>query len=116
MDCSVEDAVPVINKDVALLICFHHWEEEHVLDVGHRHLTPTLAGQSGRKYADLFAYFGADDGLGLVLILRSVGIGDVRVEPMFEEFLHQCHLAVIAYRGVPNVLPTLSVALSRFPR
>ena len=88
MDCSGEDTVRVVNQDVTPFVRLHHRKEEHVLDVGGGHHAPTLAGWSHGSYADLFPSFCTDDGLSLMLIVRRVGVGDVRVEPVSEELLY----------------------------
>ena len=115
MDRPGEHAVSVVHDDIALVVRFHHPKEEHVLDVGCRHSTPALAGQPHRSNPDLLSYFLADDGFSLVLVLESIRVGDVGVQPVPEELFYQCNLAIIPLCDVPDISSSLSVTLPGLP-
>ena len=65
--------------------------------------------------ADLLTALSANDGLRLLLIMQSIWVRDVSVQLVPQKLLHQSHLTVVALRGVPDVGPSFSVALSLLP-
>ena len=47
-----EHTIPVVGDDISMFVSFHHRKEEHILDIGGCHDTPTLAGWSHRSDPD----------------------------------------------------------------
>ena len=86
VNLAVEHLFPVIGQHTALVIRLQNGKEEHVLNIGRGHNSPTLAHWSGRLYPDLLLYFSADDGLGLMRVGGVAGIRHVGMQPMSEEF------------------------------
>ena len=80
---------------------------------GHHHLA-ALTDRFRRSAPYFLAYFRADDGLGVVLILGSVGVGDVGVKPVPEEFLNCCDGTISSICRIPHISPSFHVALAGF--
>ena len=87
VNLAVEHLSPVIRQHTALVIRLQDGEEEHVLDVGSGHHSPTLTHWSCWLYPDLLFYLSADDGFGLMGVGRVAGMRHVGMQPMSKEFL-----------------------------
>ena len=116
MDLPGEHGIPVVDKDITLSVRLHHQKEKHVLDVGRGHYTSALTGRSCWSDLNFFTPFSTDDGFGLVLVLGRIGVGDVSVESVPEELLHQSDLTIVTFRNVPYIRLALGVTLSSLPR
>ena len=116
VNLAVEHLFPVICQHTALVIHLQDGEEEHVLNVGRCHHSPTLAHGSCRLYSDLLFYLIADDGFGLMRVGRVAGMGHVGMQPMSKEFLDNREGAVIGLGDVPQVGESLGIAMTRVPR
>ena len=113
---AVEHLLPVVGQHTALVICLKNGKEEHVLNVGRGHNSPTLAHWSGRLYPDFLLYFGTDDGLSLMRIGGVAGMRHVGMQTVSEEFLDNRNRAIIGLSDVPEVGEPLGVTMSRIPR
>ena len=87
VNLAAEHLFPVIHQHKALVIRLQNGEEEHVLNIGRCHHSPTLAHWSGRLYPDLLLYLSTDDGLGLMRVGRVARMRHVGMQPMSKEFL-----------------------------
>ena len=87
MDGAVKCAVPVVSHKLPSVVGLGDGEQIHVLNVGRYHHSPALADWSHRSDSYLLAHFRTDDGLGVVLVLGSIRVGDLGVELMSEELL-----------------------------
>ena len=111
-----EHTVSVVHDKVASSVRLRDGKQEYVFDIRRHHHTSALADGPHRSDPDLFACFGADNRLGLVLVLWGIGVGDIGVEPMAEELLDDCIRAVVGVGSVPNISPPFRITLTGFVR
>ena len=116
MNLAFEHLLPVVRQHTALVIRLQDGEEEHVLDIGRGHHSPTLAHRSCRLYPDLLLYFGTDDGFSLMGVGRVAGMGHIGTQPVSKELFDDRDGAVIRLGNVPQVSEPFSVAVTPVPR
>ena len=116
VNLAVEHLFPVIGQHTALVVCLQNGKEEHVLNVGGGHDSPTLTHWSSGLYPDLLLNFSTDDGLCLMGIGGVAGVRHVGMQPVSKEFLDNRDRAIVGLSDVPKVSEPFGVAVSRVPR
>ena len=114
VDGAVEYTVLVVNHKFPSVVGLKDGEQIHVLNIGRHHHPAALADRSHQSDPYLLAHFRTDDGLGMVLILRSIMIGDVGMESMSEELLDHRDGTVASVGRIPHVGSSFRIALACF--